>query len=228
MNSRRLSTYRLIAAAPLAAIASAAHADIVYTEVDVQIGGPGSEPGFGSLQLGGIGVMNFFAGSNSKGPERLFAAKAGSSSNIRLLNDFSSKPLGGGSKSKSGLAARFSAGDLIELNSGLNFQKIGIGSVGISSKSGKGSKGFGNFVYDGEVQSGYLGFAFENSALGGESVNYGWISVSWDGSFLAIDGFAYETDADTGIVAGAIPAPGALGLFGLAAGAAGIRRKRQA
>lgn len=225
MSSERLSTYRLIAAAPLAAIASGAAADIVYTEVDVQLGGPGPAPAFASLQIGGIGVMTFVAGSNSKGPERLFGAKAGSSSNLRLLNDFS-MPLGGGSKSKSGIAARFSAGDLIELNSGLTFQKIGIGSAGKSTKSG--NKGFGNFVYDGEVESGYLGFAFQNPAFGDESVNYGWISVSWDGSFLAIDGFAYETDADTAIAAGAIPAPGALGLFGLAAGAAGIRRKRQA
>ncbi len=227
MNSERLSTYRLIAAAPLAAIASGAAADIVYTEVDVQFGGPGPQPFIESLQIGSIGVLDFIAGSNSDGPERVFGAKAGSSANIQLLNDFS-KPLGGGSKSKSGLAARFSAGDLIELNSGLVLQKIGVGSAGVSSKSGKGPKGFGNFVYDGEVQSGYLGFAFQNPAFGDESVNYGWISVSWDGSFLAIDGFAYETDADTGIAAGAIPAPGAFGLFGLAAGAAGIRRKRQA
>ncbi|MCP4833899.1 MAG: PEP-CTERM sorting domain-containing protein, partial [Phycisphaeraceae bacterium] len=64
--------------------------------------------------------------------------------------------------------------------------------------------------------------------LGGFEYNYGWVGVDWNVSTfeLTISGFAYETNAGVAIEAGAIPAPGALGLFGLAAGAAGIRRKR--
>ena len=80
--------------------------------------------------------------------------------------------------------------------------------------------------------SGYMGFAFFNDALaggdGGTTPNYGWVSMSWDGAYLTIDGYAIETDVGTAIQAGAIPAPGAIGLLGLAAGAAGVRRKRQA
>ena len=224
MDRSRLSTYRLIAAAPLAAVVSGASADIVYTELDYQIGGPGPAPFFGSIQLGSIGVMGFFAGSNSKGPERLFFASVKDQPNIRLMNTLSA-PLNG--KSKSGALARFQAGDLIQSDLGLSFGKEGIGSAGKSSKGGENS-GKGNFVFDGNVQSGYIGFGFANSGFNVGDVNYGWLSVSWDGTFLSVDGYAYETDANTGITAGAIPAPGAIGLLSLAAGAAGIRRKRQA
>ena len=224
MDPSRLSTYRLIAAAPLAAVASGASADIVYTELDSQIGGPGPAPHFGSIQLGSIGVMGFTAGSNSKGPERLFFANVKDQQNIRLMNTLSA-PLNG--KSTGGKLARFQAGDLIQMDLGLSFGKQGIGSAGKSSKGGQNA-GKGNFVFDGNVQSGYIGFGFENSGFNGVDVNYGWISVSWDGTFLSVDGYAYETDANTGITAGAIPAPGAIGLLSLAAGAAGIRRKRQA
>ena len=226
MDLSRLSTYRLIAAAPLAAVVSGASADIVYTQLDFQIGGPGSSPYFGSIQLGSIGMMGFTAGSNSKGPERLFFANVKDQQNIRLMNTLSA-PLNGESNSKSGKLARFQAGDLIQLDLGLNFGKEGIGSAGKSSKGGQ-NFGKGNFVFDGNVQSGYIGFGFADFGFNGGEVNYGWISVSWDGTFLSVDGYAYETDANTGITAGAIPAPGAIGLLSLAAGAAGIRRKRQA
>ena len=143
---------------------------------------------------------------------------------MRLMNTMGA-PLNG--KSKSGNLARFQAGDLIQLDLGIQLAGKGVGSLG-SSKSG--GKGTGNFVVmNGETESGYLGFTFESMGVNGiPSLNYGWVSVSWDGTYLSIDGYAYETDADTGIVAGAIPAPGAIGLLGLAAGAAGIRRKRQA
>ncbi len=224
MDRSRLSTYKVMAAAPLAALASGASADIVYTELDYQIGGPGPAPHFGSVQLGSIGVMAFTAGSNSKGPERVFFANVKDQPNIQLMNTFEA-PLNG--KSTSGYLARFQAGDLIELDLGLSFATKGVGSVGKSSSGGQ-NFGKGNFVFDGNVQSGYIGFAFEGSGFNGIGVNYGWISLSWDGTYLTVDGYAYETDTDTGITAGAIPAPGAIGLLSLAAGAAGIRRKRQA
>ena len=75
------------------------------------------------------------------------------------------------------------------------------------------------------TQSGFIGFGINNS---GNGIQFGWISVTWDGTLLTIDGYAYETEVQTAIEAGAIPGPGAMGLFGLAAGAAGIRRKRKA
>ena len=79
----------------------------------------------------------------------------------------------------------------------------------------------------------FLGVEIAN----GSDVNYGWIDVSWSGlTGAVIHGYAYETDVNTAIIAGAtessgpvVPgAPTAVGLVGLAAGAAGIRRKRSA
>ena len=52
------------------------------------------------------------------------------------------------------------------------------------------------------------------------------ITLQSDG-ILTVERWAYD-DAGGSIAAGAIPAPGALGLLALAGGAAGIRRKRQA
>jgi len=51
--------------------------------------------------------------------------------------------------------------------------------------------------------------------------------VSVGAGELTINGWAYD-DAGGAITAGQIPAPGAVGLLGLAAGAAGMRRKRTA
>ncbi len=56
---------------------------------------------------------------------------------------------------------------------------------------------------------------------------YGWVAVSVGVGELTVDGWAYD-DTGTSIAAGQIPAPGAIGLLGLAAGAAGKRRKRTA
>jgi len=76
------------------------------------------------------------------------------------------------------------------------------------------------------VNDAYIGLEFP---IGGVS-HFAWMRVSIDnaaGSFVLHD-WAYETEPGAGIAAGAIPAPGALGL--LAAGAAGLTtlRKRRA
>ena len=77
---------------------------------------------------------------------------------------------------------------------------------------------------------GFMGISSKVEDADGTEFRYGWIALDWDVTTfeLTIEAFAYETEAGVGIAAGAIPAPGAMGLFGLAAGAAGIRRKRQA
>ena len=227
VSKLRLDHYRSLATVPtLAAMAGVAVindglvADIVYEEVMVTVGGPGSAPSSTELQIGTLGTLRFLAGSNSAGPGRVFKMMNSSLDKVRGIND------GSGSKKSPGLLARFAAGDFIEVDkAGKNatFAKTGFGS-----KSPGGSKSgapIGNFATNGEgPQSGYIGFGY----LQDEGVGYGWISLSWDGSLLTIDGYAYETDANIGIEAGAVPGPGAIGLFGLAAGAAGIRRKRQA
>ena len=85
---------------------------------------------------------------------------------------------------------------------------------------------FGNFrADDGELSSGYIGFTFDTNL--GDTV-YAWAEINLQSNgILTVERWAYD-DAGGSIAAGAIPAPGALGLLALAGGAAGIRRKRQA
>ncbi|MCP4012436.1 MAG: PEP-CTERM sorting domain-containing protein [Phycisphaeraceae bacterium] len=217
----RLHRYAIAAASvPLATLATTQSvvADIVYESTEgLTIGSFGAIPDYTVLSIGDYGAIQLAAGHNSAGPEYLFRAVAVSDSKggerpIGMVVNFSS------GSSKVLELQRFAAGDLI-------------GSAGSLNKSGIGVSGKDEVFVEGpfaEGGSGYLGFAIEMEGVGEEAYRYGWIGVAWDPSTfeLTIDGFAYETDAGVGIAAGAIPAPGALGLFGLAAGAAGIRRKR--
>jgi hypothetical protein len=207
------------ASVPLATMATTQSvvADIVYEGVGQTVGGFGAQPDYLFIEIGGYGSVGLIAGHNSAGPEFVFGGAA--------LNKDSSGGIAfhvtpGGSKSSSKFPEfqRFAAGDLIGSTS-----KAGSFALGAKGSDGKG--GNGPFIDGG---AGYLGFQIETQSLGGGEFHYGWIAVDWNASTfeLTIDGFAYETDAGVGIEAGAIPAPGALGLFGLAAGAAGIRRKR--
>lgn len=224
VSKLRLDSYRSLATVPtFAAMAGVAltsdklGADIVHEDVSITVGGPGSAPFSTELQIGTLGTFRFLAGSNSAGPGRFFQMMNSSLDKVRGIND------GSKGKKSSGVLARFGAGDLIEIAKDATFAKMGWGS-----KSPGGSKSgppIGNFATNGEgPQSGYIGFGY----LQDEGIGYGWISLSWDGSLLTIDGYAYETEAGIGIEAGAVPGPGAIGLFGLAAGASGIRRKRKA
>ena len=76
-------------------------------------------------------------------------------------------------------------------------------------------------------QSGYFGFRF--STDGGTDWNYGW-ALGTGGSGYGAPGFemsqwGYNTVANQGIAAGAVPAPGVLALLGVA-GVVGARRRR--
>ena len=94
----------------------------------------------------------------------------------------------------------------------------GGGSNGWSSSSGE---------WDPSNPRNFLGFALTQN---GETV-YGWLDIEvqewtyWDTPSITVHGWAFD-DSGQGILAGQVPAPGALGLLGLAAGASGIRRKR--
>ena len=69
--------------------------------------------------------------------------------------------------------------------------------------------------------SGYLGLQL----TGTSGTMYGWLKIDTTGYVLNIQQWAFD-DSGAILKAGEIPAPGALGLLGLALGAAGIRRKR--
>ncbi|MBC02450.1 MAG: hypothetical protein CMJ34_03970 [Phycisphaerae bacterium] len=225
MSSSKQRIDRYVSAATLPAIAACgasvavtdmAEAEIVYESLSITIGGPGSAPSLTAIDMG-FASIKFAAGSNSQGPENLMGAKG--NNQVAVI-------AGGSSK----LLRNFGTGEEIGLSAGKP-AILGIGAK-FSTTGGKSSKGGGKTTSKGawapgneDSVSGYMGFAwFPNAA----DVNYGWFSLTWDGSFLTIDGYAYETEAGVGIEAGAIPAPGAIGLLGLAAGAAGMRRKRLA
>lgn len=83
-------------------------------------------------------------------------------------------------------------------------------------------------VGDTGTNTGFMGFSFS----GGAGTNYGWarIQITSAGGLptsMTVVDWAYNDDG-TAIHVGTIPAPGALALFGLAAGASGIRRRKRA
>ena len=225
-SETRIHRYAIAAASvPLATMTTTQSvvADIVYEGVGQTIGGAASDNFILSVGVGDFGNL-LFIGANDPGTGSAFVFGAGGGSKTSgggieanaigvHVNIGTSK----GSVSKIDLQ-RFAAGD--QIGSTSKAASLGIGAASI----GKGAKG--PFADGG---AGYIGFQIESDSLGGAEFHYGWIAVDWNASTLelTIDGFAYETEAGVGIEAGAIPAPGALGLFGLAAGAAGIRRKRQ-
>jgi len=136
-----------------------------------------------------------------------------------------------------GAAVIFAPGKLVSfINSANNYAYVSALSAGAAiDASTVGPSFLGSMAYGylnpnaqfNNASNAYLGLSFASGA----GLYYGWVRVSVDqaaGSFIVHD-WAYD-DSGSGIVAGAVPAPGALGLF--AAGASGLGflrgRKRSA
>jgi hypothetical protein len=199
----------VVVAAGAVAIPSEGFAEIVYQDLAISLEVPEWTGVSTRVNIGDLGWIQF---GGYQGNVQVFAGGSGTSSSpgpnkIQLFVD-----QGKSKKDIVGPVSRFSEGDEIGVPGYLK---------GWADFSG-GSTG-GNFnAQDGPV-SGYIGWGYlSESGVQG----FGWLSLAWDGSLLEIDGYAYETDYQTTIEAGAIPGPGALGLLGLAAGASGLRRKR--
>lgn len=214
----RLQRYALAATtAPIAVMSMSASAEIIYESIDVTIGGIGSVAEEFDVNIGGYGSARFYAGQNIAGPTYLAAVRApGGNKSDSPIEFF----VTGKTSKKDPVidARRFAEGQLID---GGNRDQ----SVNFASFNPFGADVFpnGEFAFGG---NGYVGFTID----AGDGLRYGWVELSWNAIFklLTIEGFAYETQVGASINAGeGIPAPGALGLFGLAAGAAGIRRKRK-
>jgi len=76
--------------------------------------------------------------------------------------------------------------------------------------------------------SDYVGFQFGTAG----NYHYGWLQTTWDGTNFQINSGAYESTANTAILAGAVPVPepGTLALSSLAllaGGGAAVRRNRK-
>lgn len=221
MNTDRLARYVASASVPIATTAAATLAatsvgDIVVddTPVTVQDGLLNLSTADGAM----AGVFNIAAFSSGAGVA--FNFQPGGGLGVVSATDYA------------GLSewARLGVGDMID---GDNMGAAFYGSLYFVirySGTGGGSDytygPFGNFrADDGELSSGYIGFTFDTDL--GDTV-YAWAEVGLGlNATLTVERWAYESDGSA-IAAGAIPAPGALGLLALAGGAAGIRRKRQA
>ena len=225
--SNRLAQYVKLASAP-AGLATAAtvgvpaptaSADIVAYDVgqslNQTISGSGSFfSGYSSgyIALGGVDSLGlnfrgFFASFSSGSSWMQYnGMRVGGGMNALILGDGSfASPLAVGEQI--GGSGSFEA----SMELGLFFSFSSMGSYSRSS--------FG-FQRNG---TSYLGIAFE--AVPGV-MNYGWVEINWDGlNALEVVRWAYEDDGSA-IEAGVVPAPGAVGLLALAAGAAGVRRKR--
>ncbi|MEE2971516.1 MAG: hypothetical protein VX672_00175, partial [Planctomycetota bacterium] len=214
----RLDRYAL-AALPACALGSAAVADIVYTQVDISIYDDTTTFSMGAAEL------SFLA-------YNLYGASPG-------FNYLTGRAVSGqfavsGSYGGYAYPRGFTAGE--EIGDAASFDASNRGALFGMSVSTVGVPVYNRgqwYASAGSETRLFLGIAIMN----GSDVNYGWVDISWSGQTGAvIHGYAYETDVNTAIVAGAtessgpvVPgAPTAVGLGGLAAGAAGIRRKRSA
>ena len=224
--SLRLERYAAVAALPACALGSAATADIIYTELNTSIYNDttsftmaGATFAFSAYNLSYSGVL---------GLHYLDGIAQGGAI---ALNGFTS--YFGAYPGAQGFAADEEIGAGANFGGSLSWANLAVSYTYAKNDLITGSAAGDWFAGYGGQSRLFLGVEIEN----GSDVNYGWIDISWsmtDGA--TIHGYAYESDVNTAIVAGAtesnapvVPgAPTAVGLVGLAAGAAGIRRKRSA
>ena len=168
----------------------------------------------GYIALGGVDSL----GLNFQG----WFARFGGASYVSQYNTMS---VNGGMNAlilgSGGVASPLAAGEQIGASGSFD-PSMGLGGFYSFSSFTNGSYFISSFGFQRNGTS-YLGIAFE-AAPG--VMNYGWVEINWDGmNALEVVRWAYEDDGSA-IEAGAVPAPGAVGLLALAAGAAGVRRKR--
>lgn len=224
--SSRLDRYAAVAALPACAVGTAASADIIYTELNTSIYNDttsftmaGATVAFSAYNLSYSGFLGlFYLDGIVQGGG--IALNGGTSY-------FGNYPQAQGFAADEEIGAGANFGGSLSWANLANSYTYAKSDLITGSAAGDWFAGYG-----GQSRL-FLGVEIEN----GSDVNYGWIDVSWspvDGA--VIHGYAYETNVNTAIIAGAtessgpvVPgAPTAVGLVGLAAGAAGIRRKRSA
>ena len=208
MSDSRLKTYALTAGGATALAAGTASGDIIHTSTNVTLSA--GERWTFTMASATLSFSNTFRNSFAE---------------LNLRPGASAQVAG----DSSGFASKLSEGEAISGN--LPFRPSSYTNfIVASTKASASARGNWDAV-DGDDR-GFLGVEIGTGA----DVNYGWIDVTWTGSQAIIHGYAWESDTNTAISAGqttsgaaAVPgAPTAVGLIGLAAGAAGIRRRRSA
>ena len=218
--STRLGQYARLAAAPVAVagtIAPIAGADIVFDGSTTVIAADGNGS---SAATFADGMIQLFQQSTF-----LFTFPGGSylATNINGMGISARGVVGnlGGSNSSYLLAGNMLAEEMVSGGNVSDLPESFFAPLHFQNYNNPQNGVRGNFDIG---DSGYIGFS---GTLDGGQVVYGWVAVSVGAGELTVNGWAYD-DAGDSIAAGQIPAPGALGLLGLAAGAAGMRRKRTA
>ncbi len=221
--SLRLERYAALAALPACALGSVVTADIIYTELNLSIR---KDTTSFTMADAMVLISAYESTSDVWGRRYLGASIAGGgialNGGMSVYDDY---------PEAQGFAAGEAIGEGALFGEWSSWANLAV-SYSHDVKDDSSVSGGDWFAeYDGESRL-YLGVEIAN----GSDVNYGWIDIGWSNRGRAdIYGYAYETDVNTAIVAGAtesapvVPgAPTAVGLVGLAAGAAGIRRKRSA
>jgi len=131
-----------------------------------------------------------------------------------------------------GAAVNFYPGKLVSFNAGGFAYASALSAGFLINSASVGPSFFGSMAYGGAnpnaqfntASNKYLGLSFASGA----NLYYGWVRVSVnnsEGSFIVHD-WAYENSGG-GIQAGAVPAPGALGLLAVGASGLGLLRGRK-
>jgi hypothetical protein len=192
------NSYALAAGAAAAAAAAAADASIVYS-------------GTQNISISQFSSLNLNLDGDAYGDV--------------LLKNY---VFGGGNYQ--GASVNFYPGKLVTFSNSLTY--VSALSAGFAINSASVGSFFGSMAYGStnpgaqfnNANGAYLGLSF----VSGANLYYGWVRVSINnatGSFVVND-WAYE-NSGAGILAGAVPAPGALGLLALGPAGLGILRGRK-
>jgi len=131
-----------------------------------------------------------------------------------------------------GAGVNFYPGKLVSFNAGGRAYASALSAGFLINSASVGPSFYGSMAYGGvnpnaqfnNASNKYLGLSFASGA----NLYYGWVRVSVnnsEGSFIVHD-WAYENSGG-GIQAGAVPAPGALGLLAVGASGLGLLRGRK-
>lgn len=192
--------------------ATESRAEIVMINVGSGSGGFNINQVNGGVAVGNFQIKNDFPNSGA--------------GQLYLFNQF-------GTSSITGLAGKSGLALGVTAIANASIKKFSAGATIDGTTSFNTSQYFTAFKSNGVTAanfttSDYVGFQFGTAG----NYHYGWLQTTWDGTNFQINSGAYESTANTAILAGAVPVPepGTLALGSLAllaGGGAAVRRYRK-